>query len=51
MHTLGDFSSALAPTLAYALLPWLGLPGLYLACALLCLLMAIWSFRLARPTD
>jgi MFS family permease len=48
MHTLGDFSSALAPTLAYAFLPWLGLPGLYLICALLCLFMAAWSFRLAH---
>lgn len=48
MHTLGDFSSALAPTLAYALLPWLGLPGLYLACAFLGLAMSAWAFRLGR---
>lgn len=47
MHTLGDFSSALAPTLAYALLPWLGLTGLYLTCAIVCLAMAAWSWRLS----
>jgi MFS family permease len=48
MHTLGDFSSALAPILAYALLPYSGLPGLYVGCACICLAMAGWSWQLGR---
>jgi MFS family permease len=48
MHTFGDLTSAVAPPLAYALLPWLGLPGLYLACAVLLGAMAAWAARLAR---
>ena len=33
LHTAGDFGSAVGPPVAYALLPWLGLPGIYLLCA------------------
>lgn len=33
LHTLGDLGSAVAPPAAYALLPWMGLPGVYLLCA------------------
>ncbi len=33
LHTAGDLGSALAPPIAYALLPWAGLRGLYLLCA------------------
>ncbi len=35
LHTAGDLGSALAPPLAYALLPWAGLRGVYLLCAAL----------------
>ena len=48
MHTFGDLTSAIAPPLAYALIPWLGLPGLYLACGALLVLLALWVLRLAR---
>jgi putative MFS transporter len=48
MHTFGDLTSAIAPPLAYALIPWLGLPGLYLACAVLLAGLAIWVVRLAQ---
>ncbi len=33
MHTAGDLGSAIGPPIAYALLPLVGLPGLYLFCA------------------
>jgi MFS family permease len=33
LHTAGDLGSALGPPVAYALLPWLDLPGVYLLCA------------------
>jgi putative MFS transporter len=48
MHTVGDLTSAIAPPLAYAVIPWLGLPGLYLACAVLLVALAVWVVRLAR---
>ncbi len=32
LHTAGDFGSALGPSVAYALLPWIGLRGVYLLC-------------------
>ncbi len=35
LHTMGDLGSALGPSVAYALLPWLGLSTVYLLCALL----------------
>jgi len=35
VHTAGDLGSALGPLAAYALLPWVGLTGAYLLCALL----------------
>ena len=48
MHTFGDLTSAIAPPLAYALIPWLGLPGLYLACGALLIGLVIWVARLAQ---
>jgi MFS family permease len=33
IHTSGDFGSAIGPPLAYALLPIIGLPGVYILCA------------------
>ncbi|MBP7690775.1 MAG: MFS transporter [Anaerolineales bacterium] len=48
MHTFGDLSSAIAPPLAYALLPGFGLAGLYWACALGLGALAAWTLRLAR---
>jgi MFS family permease len=48
MHTFGDLTSAIAPPLAYALIPWIGLSGLYLACAVLLAGLAAWVARLAK---
>lgn len=48
MHTFGDLSSAIAPLLAYGVLPWIGLPGIYLACAVLLAGMWLWAIRLAQ---
>jgi MFS family permease len=47
MHTFGDFSSAIAPPLAYGLLAWIGLSGMYLACAVLLIAMLVWTLRLS----
>jgi len=47
MHTFGDFSSAIAPPLAYGLLAWIGLSGMYLACAVLLIGMLVWALRLS----
>ena len=33
LHTVGDFGSAVGPPVAYALIPWMGLQGMYLLCA------------------
>ena len=33
LHTVGDLGSALGPPVAYALLPWIDLSGVYLICA------------------
>jgi MFS family permease len=33
LNTAGDFGSAIGPSVAYALLPWIGLRGVYLFCA------------------
>ena len=35
LNTAGDLGSALGPPVAYALLPWLGLPAVYWLCAVL----------------
>jgi MFS family permease len=35
LHTTGDLGSALGPPVAYALIPWVGLPGVYWLCAVL----------------
>jgi MFS family permease len=47
MHTFGDLSSAAAPLLVYAVLPWLGLTRIYLVCAGLLLALLLWSARRA----
>jgi len=33
LHTIGDLGSAIGPPAAYAFMPWIGLPGVYLICA------------------
>ena len=33
LHTAGDLGSAIGPPAAYALMPWIGLGGVYLLCA------------------
>jgi MFS family permease len=35
IHTASDLGSAIAPPIAYLLLPWLGLKGVYMGCAAL----------------
>lgn len=47
MHTFGDLCSAAAPLLVYAMLPWLGLTGIYLVCAGLLLALILWAWQLA----
>ena len=32
IHTSGDLGSAIGPPIAYAMLPWTGLQGIYLLC-------------------
>jgi len=53
LHTAGDLGSAIGPPAAYALMPWLGLPGVYLLCsglfvAGLCLLLCLHG---SKPCD
>jgi len=46
MHTIGDLGSAVGPPVAYALLPGIGLPGVYRFCAALFaagLALVLWS--------
>ncbi|HUX77053.1 MAG TPA: MFS transporter [Anaerolineae bacterium] len=46
MHTIGDLGSAVGPPVAYALLPGMGLPGVYRFCAALFaagLALVLWS--------
>lgn len=47
MHTFGDLSSAAAPMLAYALLPWIGLAGVYGLGLAAVAGMWVWAARLA----
>jgi MFS family permease len=49
LHTSGDLGSALGPLVAYALLPWIGLTGVYTLCAGLFLLGFILSLVLSYP--
>jgi MFS family permease len=48
MHTFGDLSSAIGPPLVYSILPMIGLPGIYLACAGLLGALILWTYRLGR---
>jgi MFS family permease len=47
LNTAGDLGSALGPLVAYALLPWIGLPAVYWLCAALFavqwLLVLVWQ--------
>lgn len=50
VHTASDIGSAVGPPAAYALLPWMGLQGVYLGCAALFaieLVIVLW-FQRAR---
>jgi MFS family permease len=48
LHTSGDLGSALGPLAAYALLPWIGLTVVYVACAVLFLAGFILSLIFSR---
>jgi MFS family permease len=48
MHTFGDLSSAIAPPLAYSLLAWIDIPGIYILCVVPLCAMLGWSLILAR---
>ena len=48
LHTAGDFGSAIGPSLAYALLPWVGLRGVYLLCTMLFAVSMVVTFRFSR---
>jgi MFS family permease len=47
MHTFGDLSSAIAPLWVYAVLPFIGLSGIYIACAALLAVLMVWAVRRA----
>ena len=47
LHTAGDFGSAIGPSMAYILLPWIGLRAVYLLCAALFLLSLIFVMSFA----
>ena len=56
VHTAGDLGSAVGPLVAYALLPGIGLPGVYLLCAALfavglalVLWFQFWGNKQQRP--
>jgi MFS family permease len=54
VHTAGDLGSALGPMIAYALLPWLGLPIVYLLCAMLFAAQVapvLWVRGVLRPAS
>jgi MFS family permease len=47
LHTVGDLGSAIGPPAAYALMPWIELPGVYLLCAGLFavgLILTLWFY-------
>lgn len=45
LNTVGDLGSAIGPSVAYALLPWIGLQGVYLLCAVLFAMGLILGLR------
>jgi MFS family permease len=53
LYTVGDLGSAVGPSVAYALLPWINLRGVYLLCALLFAvgLILVVCRRSKQPTD
>jgi MFS family permease len=48
MHTMGDLGSAVGPLMAYAVLPRIGLPGIYLSCGAVFLALGGISLRFYR---
>ncbi len=44
LFTIGDFTSAVGPPLAYALIPWLGITSVYMLCA--CIFLAMFAVSL-----
>ncbi len=42
LYTAGDLGSAIGPLAAYALLPWTGLPAIFVGCAVAMLAVAGW---------
>ena len=51
LHTVGDFGSAIGPTIAYALMPWLDLRAIYLIGAALFVLPLIPTLTQASTGD
>ncbi len=49
LHTVGDFASAVGPSLAYWLLPWIELSSLYIACASIFALALVMGLRFHTP--
>lgn len=49
-HTAGDLGSAIGPLAAFALLPITGLSTVFLACALLMLVNALWALKVRAST-
>jgi MFS family permease len=53
VHTASDLGSAIAPPIAYLLLPWVGIVGVYLGCAALFVVelgLVLW-FRSQSAAD
>lgn len=48
LHTSGDLGSALGPLAAYTFLPWIGLSGVYIVCAICFLTGFITSLVISR---
>ena len=48
LYTAGDLGSAIGPLLAYAIMPIAGLPIVYIGCAVLMLVVAIWTAIIGR---
>jgi MFS family permease len=46
LHTAGDLGSALGPLAAYALLRWVQLSGVYILCAIIFVIGAIYALRM-----
>jgi len=54
VHTASDLGSAIAPPIAYLLLPWIGLKGVYLGCAALFVIelgIVLWFRSQGAPSE